>query len=359
MSIFKRGRVYWYHFIFNSQHVQQSTKQGNPRTARQIEAAHRTALAKGEVGITERKPVMVLGDFIEKRFTPWARATFEQSSPKTWTGWYRTQLTNIAEYSALTSRKLGTITSEHVADYAAHLQSKGWQTSSINCSLRVLRRVLRIAVEWGEAPSAPKVKLLRGERHRELVVSQAEELRYLTSAGDLLADVAVVLLDTGMRPEENARLRWEFVNWNVHHYGTLQVTHGKTASARRMIPLTHRVRTLLERRWNAANRPSEGWVWAAPTKSGHIEPSTLKKQHQRALKLSGVRPFVLYAFRHTFLTRLGESGCDAWTLARIAGHSNISMSSRYVHPSENSVLNVFSRMEEKRELPKSALTAIQ
>jgi hypothetical protein len=27
----------------------------NPRTARQIEAAYKTALAKGEVGITERK----------------------------------------------------------------------------------------------------------------------------------------------------------------------------------------------------------------------------------------------------------------------------------------------------------------
>jgi hypothetical protein len=23
--------------------------------------------------------------------------------------------------------------------------------------------------------------------------------------------------------------------------------------------------------------------------------------------------------RHTFLTRLGESGCDAWTLMRVAG----------------------------------------
>ncbi len=35
-----------------------------------------------------------------------------------------------------------------------------------------------------------------------------------------------------------------------------------------------------------------------------------------------MRPFVLYSLRHTFLTRLGESGCDVWTLARIAGHSS-------------------------------------
>ena len=53
---------------------------------------------------------------------------------------------------------------------------------------------------------------------------------------------------------------------------------------------------------------------------------------------------MLYSFRHTFLTRLGQSGCDAWTLARIAGHSSIAISSRYVHPSEDTVLAAFSRM---------------
>src|SRR5580658_10145691 len=63
MSIFKRGRVYWYHFVFNGEHVQQSTKQGNPRVARQIEAAHRTRLAKGEVGIRERRQCPRLKDF--------------------------------------------------------------------------------------------------------------------------------------------------------------------------------------------------------------------------------------------------------------------------------------------------------
>jgi hypothetical protein len=53
---------------------------------------------------------------------------------------------------------------------------------------------------------------------------------------------------------------------------------------------------------------------------------------------------VLYTLRHTFLTRLGESGCDVWTLARIAGHSSVAMSSRYVHPSEDAVLGAFQRL---------------
>ena len=61
-------------------------------------------------------------------------------------------------------------------------------------------------------------------------------------------------------------------------------------------------------------------------------------------RLSKVRPFVLYSLRHTFLTRLGESGCDTWTLARIAGHSSIGISARYVHPSEDSVLAAVERL---------------
>jgi site-specific recombinase XerD len=57
-----------------------------------------------------------------------------------------------------------------------------------------------------------------------------------------------------------------------------------------------------------------------------------------------VRPFVLYSLRHTFLTRLGESGCDVRTLARIAGHSQIQISSRYVHPSEDAMFAAMSRL---------------
>src|SRR6185369_12647328 len=75
-----------------------------------------------------------------------------------------------------------------------------------------------------------------------------------------------------------------------------------------------------------------------PTKSGHIEPSTRKKQRKKAPPDSKLRPFVLYTCRHTFLTRLGVSGCDVWTLAEIAGQSSIAISARYVHPSEQSVL---------------------
>ena len=139
-------------------------------------------------------------------------------------------------------------------------------------------------------------------------------------------------------------LRWEHVNWDGGRNGLMLVAKGKTKGARRVLPMSPRVRMALENRWNLAGEPLEGWVWPAKTKGGHINHDSLKLQHKKALKLSKVRPFEVYSIRHTFLTRLGESGCDVWTLARIAGHSNISISQRYVHPSEDAVLNALSRL---------------
>lgn len=41
---------------------------------------------------------------------------------------------------------------------------------------------------------------------------------------------------------------------------------------------------------------------------------------------------------------IGASGCDVWTLARIAGHSNTRQSMRYVHPSEDTVFGAMERV---------------
>jgi integrase len=229
-------------------------------------------------------------------------------------------------------------------DFAAYRQAQGLQVTTVNSSLQVLRRALRMAVEWGASNRAPKVKMLPGERHRERVVLPAEEAKYLAAAPEPLASIAAVLVDTGLRPEECFRLQWDSFTWSNARHGTLLVTHGKTAAARRVLPMTPRVRNILEARWESAGRPPEGWVWPAPTHSGHVESSSLKKQHMKALRLGGARPFVLYSLRHTFLTRLGESGCDAWTLARIAGHSSIAMSTRYVHPSGDAVLAAMTKL---------------
>jgi integrase len=96
-------------------------------------------------------------------------------------------------------------------------------------------------------------------------------------------------------------------------------------------------------RHDAAKKPKEGWVFPAPTKSGHVD--RLKSQHRKALKDSKVRPCVLYSLRHTMLTRLGESGAEAFTIQKIARHSSSVISQRYVHPTPTLIENAFTRFE--------------
>jgi integrase len=343
MSIFKRGRIYWYKFMWNGEMVRESTRQTNQNTARQMEAAHRASRAKGEVGIREHKTVPTLKSFCTDRVEPWARSTFKQAALKTWL-WYRFGINSVKNSATLGDLKLNEVGPELIAQFASERQRDGLQISSINSCLRALRRVLRLAVEWGVLDSSPKVKFLSGEHRRERVISVGEEALYLAAALPLLHDVSIVLFDTGMRPEECHSLRWENVNWDSGRNGTVLVAKGKTKAARRILPLSPRVRMVLENRWRLAGEPSEGWVWPAETKDEHINHDSLKLQHRKALKTAKLRPFEVYSIRHTFLTRLGESGCDVWTLARVAGHSNISISQRYVHPFEDAVLNALSRL---------------
>ena len=60
--------------------------------------------------------------------------------------------------------------------------------------------------------------------------------------------------------------------------------------------------------------------------------------------------FVLHALRHTMLTRLGESGADPYTIMKIAGHSSIIVSQRYVHPTPERMESAFAQMETMNQI---------
>ena len=242
MAVYKRGNVWWYKFTFRGEPFRESTRQRNKRVAEQMEAAHRTALAKGEVGIRERKPIPTLRDFANRDFLPYVASTFA-AKIKT-QRYYENGVKNLLAFEALASEQLDRITSEQVGGYVSRRQRAGLQVSSINRELQVLRRMFNLAQEWGKVEKVlPKVKMLPGERHRERVLSADEEQSYLGAAKPLLRDVATVLIDCGLRPEECFRLRWENVSEEY-----LEVQHGKTAAARRRIPLSQRVAAVLAMR---------------------------------------------------------------------------------------------------------------
>jgi hypothetical protein len=45
------------------------------------------------------------------------------------------------------------------------------------------------------------------------------------------------------------------------------------------------------------------------------------------------------------LYRLWESGVDAFTIMRIAGHSSVMVSQRYIHPTPEAVKRAFERLQ--------------
>ena len=62
--------------------------------------------------------------------------------------------------------------------------------------------------------------------------------------------------------------------------------------------------------------------------------------------------FVVHSLRHTMLTRLGEAGVDAFTIMKIAGHSSITTSQKYLHPSSEVLELAFEKlMNWKSDLP--------
>jgi integrase len=366
MAVYKRGRVWWYRFTWKGEAIRETTKQTNKRVAEQIEAAHKTSLAKGEVGIREKKPAPTLQRFIDEDFLPFVRTT-KVSKPNT-VRFYENSAANVKAYSKLSGLRLDEIKAEHITAFVAHRQTAKIQVSTLNADLAALRRIFHLGLEWGKVFTAlPRVRLLPGANHRERVLSGEEENKYLEAAtaighelqeayhralegiravqrGEvprkpdayLLRDVATILIDCGMRPEECCRLRWSD---NIRD-GGIEIHTGKGRGSRRRIPCSHRVLSILDmRRSDAASE----WVFPAPTKSGHIEACSLKKQHAAAQKASGVAPFVLYTFRHTCITRWAKY-MDPFILHVLAGHADMNTTKRYVHPSDADILEAMEKV---------------
>src|SRR5690242_12974534 len=106
MAAYKRGKVYWYSFIFKNERVQESTHQGSKRIAEQMQAAHRTALAKGEVRIRERTKVPTFREFAP-RFTKYIETQCD-AKPAT-VKFYKSKLDRLLEDQTLPSLSLDEI----------------------------------------------------------------------------------------------------------------------------------------------------------------------------------------------------------------------------------------------------------
>ena len=331
-------------FMWHGQLIHKCTRATDAKTARSIEAKIRTELVRGNWDILELKPSPTLGEFLRKDFFPYTQSKFK-TKPNT-LDYYKYGSKSLLT-SDLAHLRLDEITDQHARHYEdrkTHLKP-----TTINRGLRTPRRALSLATQWGKLDRMPKISLARGERQRERVLSDEEATLYLAACRQPWRDVATVMLGTGMCPGELFTLCWEHVLLNEEG-GLIQILLGKTKARRRFLPMVPAVYHAFRTRHEAQGRPNEGWVFPAGSKTGHLGQGTAKGQHARALKASGVKRFEPYCLRHTALTNLAKAGCDAFTPAKIAGHSKISTTERYIHPAEDTIQRAFEKIAERRKL---------
>ena len=357
MAIFKRGTFYWYEFVFDGQRIQKPTKTRNKEAAKKIEAKERVRLAMVKAGLEAEPPseppseppleseregeqpgptrVPTLSEFAAQ-FREHVGLRHAQK-PET-VRFYNNKLDRLLEYKALAQAALDQIDEELLEAYVTNRVKKKLAPATVNREVTTLRKLMRFAMNKRKIIKAvPAFEMLSGERQREFVLSHEQEQVYFSFAPGHLKDAALLALGTGLRVGELVALLWQDVHLEPAgdaKFGYLFVRSGKTRNARRTVLLTGRVSAMLSSRVRISPRVFP------------VSANTLQHHQQKLRDQLGMdKDFTIHSFRHTMLTRLGESGADAFTIKRIAGHSSITISERYVHPTPEHVERMFERFE--------------
>lgn len=333
MAVYRRGRIWWYTFKFQGRHVQESSGFTNKTAALRAEAKRRSELLDRRAGFTRVKLPPKFEAYVEP-FLKWSQ---QQHKPKTHA---------LHKWNCQTLRRffsgqyLDEITSEMVEDFKTarkqELRQKAKDSrlitgATVNRALTTLKLLYHQAERSGYAVKNPVVGVAMFEEPLDAmrVITFEEQATYLSETSQPLRDIAEVMLDTGMRPEEVFRIRLENIDFKQR---TIFNPFGKTKAARRTIPATDNVLSLLKNRAKAAEGMGAPFLFPSPNDS-QKPIGSVKKAHRAAARRAKITGhFRLYDLRHTFATRAVASGADLPTLSALLGHATIQMTMRYVHP---------------------------
>ncbi len=216
MHLFKRGPIYWFEPVYQGQRIQKSTRVRNRRAAEDIASAYRTALAKGDVGITERKKLLsftvAMGAFLnwtsqEHQAAQGTAERYRYSSLAVLRFFPDVPLDRITPQEVerfKTSRAAETVTVRGKSKNKRKSTGNKIRPATVNRELACLRAMFNHTAKDHRDLRNPvsQVKLLAEANQQNRVLPFAEQRAYLAAATPMLAAVAGLILETGMRPEE-------------------------------------------------------------------------------------------------------------------------------------------------------------
>jgi integrase len=249
------------------------------------------------------------------------------------------------------------------ADVDAYIAAKTKTLSpkTVTNHLALLGVMFKVARRWRlvTANVVADVDRPRLEQVEMQVLSEAEIARLLTAYRELELDppegtlaawwalvgrLVTLALTTALRRGELLALRWRDIELLE---GKLTVREAfvrgefqapKSKASRRTIELGPRAVGALQGQWAAsAYRGDDELVFGHPEKGSALDPSKLSREYLRpALKRARItKPFrVWHDMRHTALTHEAAAGNPAIYVQLKAGHSQGSITGRYLHAAQ-------------------------
>jgi integrase len=361
--IYRRGKIWWFNFVYNGKHIQKSTRQANKQIARDAEAAERMRLVKGDLGI-ERKAIRPVPSFEDFKavFMEWVRA--EKSNVRT-QEFYETCYNRLCALRELAKAKLNEIDEPMIE--RLKLSLKDTSKTTVNRYLATLRKALRYAcLKQKLIDRTPLIELYSkedgAERQCEYVFSAADYQAWLTAAREPLRSASVLAHDGGICRGELLALQRDSVKLRESadehgFWGVVSIRRGlKRTVRRRDIPVTENMAGVLLKL--LAESKCEYVFTSQRDDKRPLSANTLSAQHRTIIQTCSFHPDAgLHALRHTFLTEAGRHTQNVKALQRLAGHANIATTMRYIHPEQADVLEIASAVQQART-KRSAVTTV-
>ena len=128
------------------------------------------------------------------------------------------------------------------------------------------------------------------------------------------------------------------------------VIFGKKTGDRRTIPLTQRAFEVIEARARVRSNVrsiNQDLIFTHP-EGQRVNINTLRKVFNAALRRAKIEGFRFHDLRHTFASRLAQSGVDPYAIQRLMGHKTFTTTQRYAHHNSESLKVGIKALEASR-----------
>ncbi len=212
---------------------------------------------------------------------------------------------------------------------------------SSNKILILLRYMFNLAIRWRTAgvtenPTAT-LKLGKVTAHRERFLSAAETQRLLEavnlSANTKLKYIIPMLLLTGARKREVLDAKWRDVD-KERSFWRIPVTK---SGRERHVPLSAAALDLLGK---VPHSRFSDYIFENPKTRKSF--SSIFFSWDAARTRAGLKDVRIHDLRHSFASFLVNAGCSLYEVQKILGHASVSMTQRYSHLNQESLLRAVS-----------------